>query len=186
MNYEEICRVAEKIKKRYGYTSNPLSLCRDLGYVVNPLNLGTGEDAIKGFIVENKRVKCITYNCDLPYREQMQILWHEIGHGILHPIGVYGYTDILMYDSNNQKEKEANLFGAEYQLNDSDVFEAMNADTTFSGAAAILGVPMEVLDFKFRLMKWKGYKLVDPPIYTQGNYLRDFEMPKGEDDYYDC
>ena len=186
MNYDEICRVANRLKKRFGCTSDPFSLCRDLGFITNPMQLGNAEDAIKGFIIENKRVKCITYNDDLPYLAKLQIVWHEIGHGILHPIGIYGYTDIQMYDANTQKEKEANLFSAEFQLNDSDVLETLNADTTFSSAASILGVPMEVLDFKFRMMKWKGYKLVDPPIYTQGNYLRNFNMPKGEFDYDEC
>ena len=28
-----------------------------------------------------------------------------------------------------------------------------------------------MLDFKFRVMKWKGYKLIEPPIMAQSNFL---------------
>ena len=50
-------------------------------------------------------------------------------------------------------------------------------------AAASLEIPMELLDFKFRVMKWKGYKLVEPPIIARSNFLKDLEIP--ENNYYD-
>lgn len=56
---------------------------------------------------------------------------------------------------------------------------------TFFAAASTLQVPMELLDFKFRVMKWKGYKLVEPPITARNNFLRDVEVPYGADDS-DC
>ncbi len=31
----------------------------------------------------------------------------------------------------------------------------------------MLRVPAELLDFKFRVLKWKGYKLIEPPISAQ-------------------
>lgn len=183
MTYKEICGIADRIKRRSTQVRSPFDFCPEHGILLNALPLGTGEGCIKGFITEARRIKCITYNSDLPKREQEQIVWHELGHAFLHPMGAYGYTDILMYDSNNQKEKEANLFSAEMQLDDERVLEALNEDVTFFTAASILEVPMEVLDFKFRLLKWKGYKICEPPIYTSGNYLRDFEMEKEADDY---
>ena len=44
-------------------------------------------------------------------------------------------------------------------------------------AAENLYVPMELLDFKFRLMKWKGYKLIEPPITSRSNFLKDMPIP---------
>lgn len=41
-----------------------------------------------------------------------------------------------------------------------------------------LCVPTELLDFKFRLMKWKGYKLMEPPINAKSNFLRDLPIPQ--------
>ena len=43
--------------------------------------------------------------------------------------------------------------------------------------AAILHVPIELLDFKFRIMKWKGYKLAEPPINARNNFLKDMDVP---------
>ena len=57
------------------------------------------------------------------------------------------------------------------------------ADTTFFSAAAMLRVPMEMLDFKFRLMKWKGYKLIEPPIHARGDFMRNMEVPDDADYY---
>ena len=59
--------------------------------------------------------------------------------------------------------------------------ETLNADNTFFSAAAMLYVPMELLDFKFRVMKWKGYKLIEPPISARSNFLRDMEVPPDAD-----
>ena len=78
-------------------------------------------------------------------------------------------------------EKDANLFAAEFLLDDDDVLNALNADNTFFSAAAQLYVPIELLDFKFRVMKWKGYKLVEPPIMSRSNFLRDIEVPENAD-----
>lgn len=80
-------------------------------------------------------------------------------------------------------EKEANLFAAEFLLDDQLVFEYLNSDTTFFAAAAEMFVPMELLDFKFRVMKWKGFKLMEPPISARSNFLRDMEVPENADYY---
>ena len=78
-------------------------------------------------------------------------------------------------------EQEANLFAAEYLPDDQAVLETLNSDTTFFAAASELYVPMELLDFKFRVMKWKGYKLMEPPISARSNFLRDMEVPPDAD-----
>lgn len=55
--------------------------------------------------------------------------------------------------------------------------EALNADAAFFSAAAVLNVPMELLDFKLRVMKRKGYKLAESPVRAQSNFLRSLEAP---------
>lgn len=90
-----------------------------------------------------------------------------------------------MFNESNRYEKKANLFAAEFLLDDQQVLDSLNSDTTFFAAASTLQVPMELLDFKFRVMKWKGYKLVEPPITARNNFLRDVEVPYGADDS-DC
>ena len=44
-------------------------------------------------------------------------------------------------------------------------------------------MPVEVLDFKLRLMREKGYELRESAIRTRSNYLKDFEMEKSREDF---
>ena len=183
MFYAEIVDAVEKVKRRFGET-DPFRLCREMGTVLLPQNLGTDGDSIKGFFLRHNRINTITYNADLPKVLQRIIVGHEIGHAVLHAkSGVHAFHDVGMFDESSRMEKDANLFAAEYLLRDDQVLEAMNADSTFFTVASSLDVPVELLDFKFRVMKWKGYKLVEPPVSARSNFLRDVEVPYNADDH---
>jgi Zn-dependent peptidase ImmA (M78 family) len=154
-----------------------------MGIRLTFLPLGDGPDAIKGFYMEVNRVHAITVNSDLPLFIQKIIVGHELGHAELHRhCGVHAFHDVGLFDDSSIFEKEANLFAAEYLLDDERVLETLNADNTFFTAASQLNVPTELLDFKFRVMKWKGYKLVEPPIQATSNFLRDIAIPDAEPD----
>ena len=134
--------------------------------------------------MECKRIKTITVNSDLPEIIQKIIVAHELGHAMLHRTSsVQAFHEVVMYDSSSIKEKEANLFAAELLLEDGEVLEALNQDVTFFSAAAQLRVPMEMLDFKFRLLKWKGYKMLEAPIQVNSNFMRNMEVPDDADYY---
>ena len=183
MFYAEIVDAVEKVKRRY-QEDDPFRLCRAMGIILLPRSFGRSEDAIKGFFLQEKRIKTITYNVDLPEVFQRIIIGHEIGHSQLHAKGgVHTFHDVAMFDVSSQYEKDANLFAAEYLLDDDQVLEKLNSDNTFFSAASALRVPFELLDFKFRVMKWKGYKLVEPPITARSNFLRNVEVPFNADDY---
>ena len=181
MSYSEITKAVEKLKKRYD-EDDPYALCRAMGIELIYGNFGTDENAIKGFFLECKRIKTITVNSDLPEIIQRLIIFHEIGHAVLHKTkAVHAFHEVALYDSNSIMEKEANLFAAEFMLNDNDVLEALNDEGAFFSAAATLNVPPELLDFKFRVLKWKGYKITEPPIESRSDFLRDLEVPYGID-----
>lgn len=181
MSYADICDAVKKLKRKYCET-DPFRLCREMGIVLLFQPLGTAPDAIKGFYLESKRIKTITVNSDLPLVIQRIIVAHELGHAELHRAnGLYAFHDVAMFDDSSLMEKEANLFAAEFLMDDKDVLSALNRDTTFFSAAALLRVPAELLDFKFRVMKWKGYKMVEPPISSKSNFLRDLEVPENAD-----
>ena len=186
MFYAEIVEAVDKVRNRY-QEDDPFKLCKDMGIILLPRSFGLEPDSIKGFFLQRNRIKTITYNTDLPYVLQRIIIGHEIGHSQLHAkSGVHAFHDVGLFDESSRFEKEANLFAAEYLLDDERVLETLNADNTFFSAASALNVPMELLDFKFRVMKWKGYKLVEPPITARSNFLRDVEVPYGPDDYSSC
>lgn len=65
-----------------------------------------------------------------------------------------------LFDSVDLKEYEANIFASELLLTDD--------------AESVLCVPAEMLDFKFRVMKRKGYK-PESPIASHGDFPKNIE-----------
>lgn len=185
MVYDDIIMAVKKLKTHY-CEDDPFKLCEDLGIKLLYFSFGTVIDAVKGFYLENKRIKTITINSDLPYVVQRFIVAHELGHAILHrKYGVYAFHEAGLFDESSRFEKEANMFAAEFLLDDDDVLQSLNEDNTFFTVAANFNIPMELLDFKFRMMKWKGYKLIEPPVEARSNFLRDIELPYNID-YHIC
>ena len=89
------------------------------------------------------------------------------------------FHDFALYDTSSQMEYEANLFAAEYLLEDDEVTELLSEDTFFFSVAKELGVPPELLDFKFRILKRKGW-LIESPIQSNSNFLKHLS-DRGED-----
>lgn len=181
MTYGEISGAVERLRKRYGET-DPFRLCRALDIILLFRSLGEAPDAIKGFFLESKRIRTITINDDLPAVLQKIIAAHELGHAVLHrKSGLHAFHEVGLFDDSTAMERESNLFAAELLLDDEAVLETLNADNTFFSATAALYVPTELLDFKFRVMKWKGYKLTEPPVLSRSNFLRDLEVSRDAD-----
>lgn len=181
MAYYEICESVKRLKKKYR-ESDPFRLCDAMGIVLIFTALGNAPDAIKGFFMESHRIRTITVNSDLPKVIQKIIVAHELGHAVLHrKCGVRAFHEIGLFDESSAMEKDANLFAAELLLEDSEVLETLNADFTFFTAAAELYVPAELLDFKFRVMKWKGYKLMEAPISARSTFMKNMEVPVDAD-----
>lgn len=183
MTYAEISESVAKLIKKYD-ERDPFRLCRAMGIKLIFQAMGTAPDAVKGFFLESKRIRTITINSDLPQIIQRIIAAHEICHAEFHrKSGIHAFHEVALFDQTSEFEKDANLFAAELLLEDSEVLDALNRDTTFFSAAAVLLVPAELLDFKFRVMKWKGYKMIEPPITARSNFMRDMQIPENGDFY---
>lgn len=178
MTYEYICSQVARLRRKYpGYTLEEILDAKHIIVLYQPL--GTDPDAIKGFYLYNCRKHVITINSDLPEILQLIILVHELGHVILHRgSGIKCFHEVTLFDESSLMEKDANLFAAEFLLSDEEVLDALNADCTFFAAAAKLNVPAEMLDFKFRIMKWRGYKMMEAPIMADSNFLKDIYIPE--------
>jgi len=158
--------------------SDPFVLAKAMGVLLTYQAMGNSEKSCKGFFITQSRRKSITINSDLPEVIQRIICAHELGHAALHAKtpGIDAFHDFNLFDSVSVTEHEANVFAAELLLKDEDVLELLNDDMSFFDAAAALSVPPELLDFKFRVLKRKGYKIVDSPIQAGSKFLRDIEV----------
>ncbi len=183
-SFDSICEQVQKLKRKYD-ESDPFKLCRDMGIKLLFSPMGKDETDCKGFFLVQSRIKSITINSDLSKDFQRIIAAHEIGHAILHKdkAGVKAFHEFGLFEDATTLEYEANIFAAELLLEDDDVLESLNDDLSFFQAASTLRVPAEILDFKFRTLKWKGYKLNDAPMYSAGNWLKDASDEGCFDDY---
>lgn len=176
MTMDYICREVERLKRKF-HETDPFLLCDAMGIILLYEPMGTYPGACKGFFLAQSRKRSITVNSDLPEAIQRIIVTHELGHAVLHAkaVGVKTFHDFELFDSTSLMEYEANIFAAEFLMDDDDVLEKLNEDISFFGAASLLRVPPELLDFKFRLMKRNGYKLIDPPLMANSNFLKNVE-----------
>lgn len=173
-DFNFICTLVQEIRSRYS-EADPFRLCKEMGVMTLFASMGTGKGACKGFFLTQSRIKSITVNSDLSEDMQRIICAHELGHAMLHrdKSGINGFHDFTFFDGTDKLEYEANIFAAELLLPDEDVLRILNDDLSFFQAAAKLYVPSELLDFKFRTLKWKGYKVIEAPLNSQGNFLKN-------------
>ena len=175
----------QRLKEQY-QECDPFKLCEAMGILVSRVPMGDFEGACKGFFIIQSRIKLITINDDLPRAIQRVICAHELGHAVLHSSSgeVKAFHDFALFDRTSVKEYEANTFAAEFLMTTEEVLAQLNGDISFFDAAAQLNVPAELLDFKFRIMKREGYKMIDPPLMANSNFLKDLQVTgNGAEEY---
>ncbi|MBR0464607.1 MAG: ImmA/IrrE family metallo-endopeptidase [Clostridia bacterium] len=175
MTIETIRGVVADLRRRYGDLP-PEKMCDELGILLQRTSMGRMSNACKGFFILKARIRLIVLNSDLSRSTQRVVLYHELGHAVLHSEAVSAcqFHDFDLFDETDTYEYEANIFAAEYALPDEAVLEQLNEDTSFFGAASRLRVPPELLDFKFRILKRQGYALI-PPLNARSNFMKDID-----------
>lgn len=172
MTYDDICKAANKITETYG-KRDPFRLCGEMDIILLFQALGAEDNSVKGFYFESHRIRTITINSDLPEELQRIIAAHELGHAVLHRSEkVHSFNEFWLFDETGDMEREANLFAAELLIDDEELLEILREGSTFFEAAAILNVPMELLEFKLRLMRGKGYEIREAPIRAESRFLK--------------
>ena len=170
---------ANRLKIKY-QTDDPYEICDAMKIEVMKRPMGKNSLSCKGFFMVNSRCKLIMLNSDLSESIQRIILAHELGHAALHEsAALSAFHEIALFDNTDRMEYEANIFAAEFLLEDADVMEALGNGDDFFRVANCLGVPPELLDFKLRILQRQGIE-INAPYIARGNFLcRDLGQPMG-------
>ncbi len=166
-----ISDAVEKLVKKYD-TRDPFQLCKSLHIAIRYKNL---DKYMKAYFFYQSRIKSIVLNNNVADTLHRILCAHELGHAILHCklAMMNSFQEIELFDATQPAEYEANLFAAELLIPDSELLELLNDDSkSFFGVARELFVPAELLDFKFRVLKNKGYR-IEPPLLSQSDFLKE-------------
>lgn len=165
-----ISKKIDALIRKY-HTRDPFELCSDMDIRIRYMDLGT---AIKAYYFYQSRIKNIVLNTRSGDIVQKVLCAHELGHAILHKelAAMRGFQEMELFDMTSRTEYEANLFAAELLIDDTELLELLNdSEKSFFGVAKELYVPAELLDFKFRILKNKGYH-IEAPYIAQSDFLK--------------
>ena len=166
-----ISRTVEKLSRKY-QTRDPRELCAALGVRIRLKDLGT---SIKAYYFYHSRIRNIVLNSRVSEPIRAILVAHELGHDRLHKkiAMLKGFQEVELFDMARPAEYEANIFAAELLIDDKELLELLNdSDKSFFDVARELNVTAPLLDFKFRVLKHKGYSIVAPYI-ASGDFLKN-------------
>lgn len=118
-----------------------------------------GLGTLKGFYICENGCRYIVINETLDGVLQAVVCAHELGHDMLHrELSGGGIRETTLFLGNNRTEREANLFAAEILISDEDFFDAATGENSADNIAAMLNVPVELLQYKLEILNFKGHK----------------------------
>lgn len=167
---QNIIDLVEALVDKYD-ERNPMKLCKHLDIELIPYNFTKN---FKGYQVEIDNVKIIIYNSNLSDILKKFVCAHELAHFILHEdLSDSIVRKFNVSDLTAKPELHSNYFASELLIADDEVlFELKNSNNYFDIASSI-GVIPEILDFKIRLMQYKGYDLPDF-LNISGDFLEKY------------
>jgi len=169
----------ERVLRKY-QTRNPYEL---LDYLDAELRISYdhAKNGLKGYSAVMHRFKYVVVNGRLNEYEQRVVAGHEAAHLIIHMDELMKspakmLKDFCLWDDSGKLERQANLFTADFMLDDDDVLDAVRAkvideDRDFFNTARELCVPSPLLAFKLHSMMRRGYD-VRPPVELESRFLR--------------
>lgn len=153
MYSRKIFEFAQRIAKRYR-TSNPFELAEMLGIRISYKHFGS----LKGMYFVVDRCAFITLSDTLDETMEKIVLFHEIGHHLLHRhLASKAFQEFGLYDMSSKPEMEANIFAANMLIDDYELDSLARENYTTSQIASMLYVPHQMLLIKMQDMNTRGY-----------------------------
>lgn len=171
MTINYVVNQVEALVKKAG-SRDPYIICNSLDYKLHYMDL---KQRLKAYYFYQSRINNIIIDENVIELFRPILIAHELGHGLLHReiamMSSFQELEVLEKRSDKPMEYEANLFAAELLLEDETVLKLLN-EYTFFEAASMLNVPAALLDFKFALLKAKGYSINSMQI-AKSCYLKE-------------
>ena len=146
---------ARKLALRIGST-DPQDYIDYLKIVYKPIDYFA---RLKGMYVTNWRRYFIYINANCNERMQRIVMFHEIGHHILHRRTNCVFKEFELYNMANDTELEANIFAASTLMPDDVVLGYAREDRSIGEVAALTGMDMNLVLIKMHDMQRRGYDL---------------------------
>lgn len=165
-----IADIVDELVSKYG-ERNPFSLCKAMDIEILPFYF---ESDIKGYTTMHFGITVIVLNGNLKPVMKKIVCAHELAHSLLHKEMVENgklLSDISVLDMTAKPEVEANLFASELLISDEDILDLLKYDDNYFSIAKELRVPPQLLDFKIRMLQYKGHKLNDF-VNCKGDFLK--------------
>lgn len=159
-----IIEAAENILEKYG-GRDIFETAENSGANVWFRELG----GLKGFYICENGKRYIVVNEALDDVLKRVVCAHELGHDVLHrELSVGGIREGTLFLDSDKTEREANLFAACMLISDGELLEAASCSADIAGAASILGLPKEIVNYKLKVMNYKGYN------FKSGEFKNNF------------
>lgn len=159
--------------KKYD-TRDPFELCDALGILIHYQKM---HKSVKAFYVYCLRVSNIVLNEGISHDFQRVLVAHELGHDREHRqlLRLNRIRNVAFYDPADVCETQANLFSAELLIEDEEILDMIRCDYSLSHIAHELRLPIQLLDFKLRILEHKGFPVKAPRVAASNFLANDFE-----------
>lgn len=137
----DIKKLANKLAGKYG-TRNPFEIIKGMNVILVFADL----IEIRGFYQYFQRNNIIYIDQNLPYKEQVFVCAHELGHMLMHKKSNTVFMDTKTHFNTSIYENEANTFAAELLIPDEIILE--NKDFTKEQIARLCGYDKRIWSFK--------------------------------------
>lgn len=165
IRYTTILKKATQMAAASG--RNPFTAARQNAILIRREAL---DEACKGFFVSYCRSKAITLRDNMSEALSRVVCAHELGHAVLHP----NDADVYGRGISDTKEREANLFAAEFLLDDDEVL-ALLKELDLYALAGRLNVPGEIVSMKLEMMRHKGTYTGPIPLDLRADFMKEVQ-----------
>lgn len=157
---------------------DPFIICKNMDIEVILFDF---KQDFKGYQVKIDDVKIIIINTNLHPFIRKFVCAHELAHFVLHEhLSDPLVRKFSVQDLTSQPELYANYFASELLISDDEIeYELKNTQNYYEVASNIC-VPPEILDFKIRMMIYKGYKL-NSFLNISGDFLKKYVSPRNDE-----